>query len=81
MINLWSCPWCPLPAGGLAPLVPRLKKIWTDEAYREQELADWCTAQGERELEIVERSPGKRGFRLLVGQLGRRRAGSAHLLL
>lgn len=31
---------------GLAPLYSRLKKIWTDAAYRGQELAVWCQAEG-----------------------------------
>jgi hypothetical protein len=51
---------CPL--AGLAPLVPRLKKIWADGAYRGQELADWRKAEGDWDLEVVERDPGVRGF-------------------
>lgn len=47
---------------GLAPLHPRLKKIWADAAYRGQELASWCQAEGGWELEVVERTPGTRGF-------------------
>ncbi len=47
---------------GLAPLVPRLKKIWADGAYRGRELAEWCQAEGNWELEVVERTPGTRGF-------------------
>ncbi len=47
---------------GLAPLVPRLTKIWADGAYRGQELSDWCTAEGGWDLEVVEREPGVRGF-------------------
>jgi len=47
---------------GLAPLVPHLKKIWADAAYRGQELAEWCKAEGGWELEVVERIPGTRGF-------------------
>jgi transposase len=39
-----------------------LKKIWADAAYRGQELAAWCQATGEWELEVVERAPGTRGF-------------------
>jgi hypothetical protein len=31
---------------GLAPVLPRLKKIWADAAYRGQELAAWCQAEG-----------------------------------
>ncbi len=29
-----------------------LKKIWADAAYRGQELAEWCQATGEWELEL-----------------------------
>lgn len=47
---------------GLAPFAPRLKKIWADAAYRGQELAAWCKAEGDWELEVVERPPGARGF-------------------
>jgi putative transposase len=51
--------------GGLAYFVPRLKKIWADAAYRGKELADWCQQQGAgRDLEVVEREPGTRGFSL-----------------
>ena len=50
---------------GLAPLLPRLKKIWADAAYRGQELAQWCLAQGNWDLEVVERTPGTRGFSVL----------------
>jgi putative transposase len=47
---------------GLAPLHPRLKKIWVDAASRGQELAAWCQAEGGSYLEVVERTPGTRGF-------------------
>jgi putative transposase len=47
---------------GLNYFVPRLKKIWADAAYRGQELADWCKAVGDWELEVVQRAPGVRGF-------------------
>ena len=47
---------------GLVPLVPHLKKIWADAGYRGKELADWCQAQGNWDLEVVERTPGVRGF-------------------
>lgn len=50
---------------GLAPLLPRLKKIWADAAYRGQELTTWCEAEGGWDLEVVERVPGQRGFRVL----------------
>ncbi len=49
---------------GLAPLVPRLSKIWADQAYRGQELAAWCKAEGNWDLEIVERSPDVQGFQV-----------------
>jgi putative transposase len=45
--------------------LPRLKKIWADAAYRGKELADWCQAEGGWELEVVERTPGVRGFSVL----------------
>jgi putative transposase len=47
---------------GLAPLVPRLKKIWADRAYQGPELAQWCLAEGDWDLEVVERTPGVRRF-------------------
>jgi putative transposase len=50
---------------GLKFFVPRLKKIWADSAYRGQELATWCQATGEWELEVVERPTGTRGFSMV----------------
>lgn len=50
---------------GLHSFVPRLKKIWADAAYRGPELAVWCRAQGDWELEVVERTPGVPGFAVL----------------
>lgn len=48
---------------GLKYVVPRLKQIWADAAYRGQELADWCKAMGDWEFAVVQRtSPGVRGF-------------------
>jgi putative transposase len=47
---------------GLKYFVPRLTKIWADAAYRGQELADWCLSVGDWELEVVQRTPGVRGF-------------------
>ena len=44
---------------GLKPLVPRLKKIWADGAYRGEELARWCEEEGGWELEVIERNGGK----------------------
>jgi putative transposase len=50
--------------GGLTCFVPRLTKIWADAAYRGHELAEWCQAQGDWDVEVVERTPGVRGFRV-----------------
>ena len=50
---------------GLAPLYSLLTKIWADAAYRGQEVAVWCQAEGGWELEVVEREPGTRGFSIL----------------
>ena len=47
---------------GLAPLFPRLQKIWADAAYRGQDLAAWCQEQGGWDVEVVERTPGTRGW-------------------
>jgi putative transposase len=47
---------------GLKYFVPRLKNIWPDAAYRGQALADWCHAQGDWDLELVQRRPGVRGL-------------------
>jgi putative transposase len=47
---------------GLASFVPRLKKIWADQAYQGRELADWCKTTGGWELEIVRRMPGVHGW-------------------
>ena len=67
---------------GLKYFVPRLKTIWADRAYRGQELAKWCQAQGGWELEVVGRSLGahdssKQGERWIVERtfswLGRNR--------
>ena len=49
---------------GLAPLMPRLQKIWADGAYRGKELADWCKTEGDWDLEVVERNPGVRDFNI-----------------
>jgi putative transposase len=49
--------------GGLAYFVPGLKKSWADAAYQSKELADWRQQQGAGwDLEVVERTPGVRGF-------------------
>lgn len=47
---------------GLKYFVPRLTKIWADQAYQGHELADWCMATGSWELEVVKRAPGVRGW-------------------
>ena len=47
---------------GLKYFVPRLTKIWADQAYQGHELADWCRATGGWELEVVKRPPGGRGW-------------------
>ncbi|MGZ6307891.1 MAG: IS5 family transposase [Ktedonobacterales bacterium] len=46
---------------GLKYFVPRLTKIWADQAYQGQELCDWCQATGSWELEVVKRPPGVHG--------------------
>lgn len=50
---------------GLNYFVPRLKKIWADAAYRGEELANWCHAHGDWELEVIERPRGVREFSVL----------------
>jgi putative transposase len=50
---------------GLKYFVPRLKRIWAGAASRGQEVADWCKAQGDWDLEVVERTPRLRGFAVL----------------
>jgi transposase len=45
---------------GLAPRLSRLKKIWADAGNLRQELAQWCLAQGNWNLEVVERPAGTR---------------------
>lgn len=49
---------------GLAPLVPRLKKIWSDAAYRGLDLADCCPHR----MGLL---PGSGGARVLLTRLGR----------
>jgi putative transposase len=41
-----------------------LKKIWADGAYSGKELARWCEQQGGWKLEIVERNPQTKGFKV-----------------
>jgi putative transposase len=50
---------------GLKYFVPRLKTIWADSAYRGTDLAEWCKAVGNWDLEVVDRTPGTRGFAVL----------------
>jgi putative transposase len=50
---------------GLKFFVPRFNKAWADAAYRGQELAECCKASGDCDLEVVERTPGVRGFVVL----------------
>jgi putative transposase len=47
---------------GLKYFVPRLTKIWADQAYQGQGLYDWCRATGGWELEVVKRPPGVCGW-------------------
>ena len=47
---------------GLKYFVPRLTKIWADQAYQGKELYDWCLATGGWELEVVKRPPGVHGW-------------------
>jgi putative transposase len=49
---------------GLKPLVPNLKKIWTDGAYGGENLARWCEEQGGWQLEVVKRDRKVRGFEI-----------------
>jgi hypothetical protein len=46
-----SLRWCPVS-----------RKSGQTEQARGQELADWCKAQGDWDLEVVEHAPGTRGF-------------------
>jgi transposase len=48
--------------GGLKYFVPRLKTIWADSAYRGKDLADWCKAVGDWDLEVVGHVLGTKGF-------------------
>ncbi|HEV8193082.1 MAG TPA: IS5 family transposase [Ktedonobacterales bacterium] len=50
---------------GLKCFVPRRKKICANAAYRGQELVEWCTAQGDWDLDVAEHMPGVRGFSVL----------------
>ncbi|MDQ4126861.1 MAG: IS5 family transposase [Actinomycetota bacterium] len=50
---------------GLAPLLPRLKRIWADGAYGGEDLATWCKRQGGWELEVVHKEGNAKGFEVL----------------
>jgi putative transposase len=50
---------------GLKPLVPRLKKIFSDGAYSGEELASWCEEEGGWHLVVVERNRKAQGFKIL----------------
>lgn len=50
---------------GLAPLVPRLEKIWADGAYGGEPLAQRCREEGGWDLEIVERDREVEGFEVI----------------
>jgi putative transposase len=47
---------------GLKYFVPRLRKIWADQAYQGHNLAEWRWATGGWELDVVKRMPGLRGW-------------------
>ena len=47
---------------GLTPLMPRLKKIWADAAYRGQDLAAWCPRRGGVGVGSGGTHAGTRGF-------------------
>jgi putative transposase len=51
---------------GLKYCVPRLKTIWADSAYRGKDLAEWCKAVGNWDRDVVDRTPGTRGFAVLI---------------
>ena len=50
---------------GLAPLVPRLGKIWADGAYGGEPLSRWCREEGGWDLEIAERNRETKGFEVI----------------
>lgn len=50
---------------GLAPLVPRLEKIWADGAYGGEPLSRWCRKEGGWDPEIVERDRETKGFEVI----------------
>jgi transposase len=52
-------------SAGLGLLVPHPQKIWADGAYGSEELAGWREEQGGWVLEIVERNPQTKGFKVL----------------
>ena len=50
---------------GTKPLVPRLKKIWSDGAYSGEPLAKWCREEGDWDLEVVDRDREAEGFEVM----------------
>ncbi len=50
---------------GLAPLVPRLERIWADGAYSGKALAEWCHDRGGWTLEVVNKRADVGGFEVL----------------
>ena len=50
---------------GLAPLMPRLKKIWADGAYAGEKLKRWCEEWAGWQLEVVPRNTGSSTFEVL----------------
>jgi putative transposase len=47
---------------GLELFVPRLTKIWADQASQGHNLAGWCRTTGDWELEVVKRTLDMRGW-------------------
>jgi putative transposase len=54
-----------MPARPTRSRAPTSQKIWADAAEWGQELAAWCQAEGGWDREVVERTPGTRGFSIL----------------
>ena len=50
---------------GLAPLMPRLEKIWADGAYGGRKLKAWCEEWTGWDLEVVPRNTGSSTFEVL----------------
>lgn len=45
--------------------MPYLEKIWADGAYSGKPLAEWCTEQGEWDLEVVDRDREVEGLEVI----------------